>query len=179
MSRNEMIRTIIMILCELGVGILLLVNPIRFTIWIFIALGVVLLAMGLLEVISYFRLEPASAFLRQSLAIGLAEIAAGLFCILQYNWFIVTFPLLTILYGVIILLTGFVKVQWAVDMIRMKQGKWYLAAISALFSIVFAWVILSNPFASTAALWMFVAISLIVESVVDVIMLIFRKKNAE
>lgn len=41
----------------------------------------------------------------------------------QYNWFIATFPLLTILYGILILLTGFFKVQWAMDMIRMKQGK--------------------------------------------------------
>lgn len=179
MNKNEMITTIIMALCELAVGVLLLINPIGFTAGIFIVLGIVLLAMGLLEIISYFRTEPASAFLRQSLAIGLAEIAAGLFCIFGYDWFIVTFPLLTILYGIIILLTGFVKLQWAVDMIRMKQKNWYFAAISALLSIVFAWVILGNPFASTAALWMFVAISLIVEAVVDVVILIFRKNNGK
>lgn len=178
MNKSEAINNVIMALCELGVGILLLVDPIGFTVWIFIVLGIVLLVMGLMEIVSYFRTEPVSAFLRQNLAIGLAEAAAGLFCIFQYDWFIVTFPLLTILYGVIILMTGFVKIQWTVDMLRMKQKKWYFAAISAVLSIIFAWVILGNPFASTAALWTFVAVSLIVEAVVDVVALIFRKRNA-
>lgn len=177
MNRNEVINNVIMALCELGAGILLLINPIGFASWIFIALGVVLLVIGLMEIVAYFQTEPVRAFLRQKLAIGLAEAALGLFCIFRYNWFIVTFPLLTILYGVIILLMGFFKIQWTVDMIRMKQKKWYLAAISAVLSVVFAWVILSNPFVSTATLWTFVAISLIVEAIIDVVTLIFRKKN--
>ncbi len=177
MNKNEVINNVIMALCELGVGILLLVNPIGFTAWIFAALGIVLMVMGAIEIVSYIRTEPAKVFGRQNLAIGLAEIAAGLFCIFRYNWFIVTFPLLTILYGVIILLTGFVKIQWAVDMLRLKQKKWYLAAISAVLSVAFAWVILGNPFTSTAVLWTFVAVSLIVEAVVDVIALIFRRKD--
>jgi len=48
----------------LGVGILLLVNPIGFTVWIFIVLGIVLLVVGLMEIVSYFRTELVSAFLR-------------------------------------------------------------------------------------------------------------------
>lgn len=178
MRKNEVVNTVMMALCELGVGILLLVDPIGLTRWIFIALGIVLVVMGALETITYFRTEPGMAF-GKYLATGMAEIAAGWFCMFQYGWFIVTFPLLTILYGILILLTGFFKVQWTVDMIRLKQEKWYLAAASALLSLAFAWVILSNPFASTAALWMFVAISLIVEAFVDVFVLLFRKKLPE
>lgn len=178
MNKNEVISSVIMALCELGIGILLLVDPVGFTTWIFISLGIVLLALGCLGIVSYFRTEPVSAFWRQSLAVGLAEIAAGLFCIFRYNWFIATFPLLTILYGILILMTGFVKIQWTVDMIRLKQSKWYFAGISAVLSVAFAGVILSNPFASTTVLWTFAAVSLIVQAVVDVVALIFRKRNA-
>lgn len=178
MNKNEVINNVVMALCELGIGILLLVDPVGFTVWIFISLGIALIVMGLMEIVSYFRSESVSVFKRQELAIGLAEIAAGCFCIFQYDWFIVTFPLLTILYGVLILLTGFVKIQWTVDMLRLKEKKWYLAGISAVLSLVFAGVILANPFTSTAVLWTFAAVSLIVEAVVDVVALIFRKRNA-
>lgn len=177
MNKYEVMNHVVMALCELGIGILLLVDPIGFTVWIFLSLGIGLLVLGIMEIVTYFRTEAVSLFQRQDLAIGLAEIAAGLFCIFRYNWFIVTFPLLTILYGVLILLTGFIKIQWTVDMIRMKQKKWYLAAVSAVLSVIFAWVILDNPFTSTAVLWTFVAVSLIVEAVVDVVALIFRKRT--
>lgn len=177
MNKSNMITGLIMALCELAVGILLLVNPIGFTSLIFIVLGIILLAAGTLEIISYFREEPAIALTRQGLAKGLAEIAAGLFCAFQSNWFIATFPLLTILYGVVILMTGFSKVQRAADMFRMKLKKWYLAAISAALSLVFAGIVLSNPFASTEALWIFVAVSLIVDAIVDAVVLVFRRKD--
>lgn len=176
MNKKEIISTIIMALCELAIGILLLFDPVGFTVWIFVVLGIVLLVTGALEIVSYFRSQPAGIFGRQNLAIGLSEIAAGLFCIFKNSWFIVTFPLLTILYGVLILLTGFVKIQWTVDMIRMKEKKWYFPAISAALSVIFAGTILGNPFASTAVLWTFVAVSLIVEAVVDVVALIFRRR---
>lgn len=177
MNKNEAINNITIALCELGIGVLLLIDPVGFTVWIFITLGIVLTVLGIMQMISYFRSEPVSAFKRQELAIGLAEVAAGCFCIFQYNWFIVTFPLLTILYGVMILLTGFVKVQWTVDMLRLKEKKWYFAGISAVLSLVFAGIILANPFTSTTVLWTFAAVSLIVEAVMDIVALIFRKKE--
>lgn len=176
MNRNEIINNIIMALCELGIGILLLVDPVGFAVWIFILLGIVLLIMGCMEAVAYFCSEPMIVLKRHNLAVGLVEISAGLFCIFQYNWFIATFPLLTILYGIMILFTGFVKIQWTVDMIRLNEKKWYFVAVSAVLSLVFAWVILANPFTSTAVLWTFVAVSLIVEAVADVVGLIFRKR---
>lgn len=176
MKNKELIHNIVMALCELVAGILLLKNPFQFTSFIFISFGAVLIAVGILEMIAYFWSGPAEAFLRQSLAVGLAEIAAGLFCIFHYDWFLAAFPLLTKLCGSVTLVTGFVKVQWAVDMLRMKLRGWLLAAVSALLTLVFAWAILSNPFASTEALWLFASISLIVEAVVDIVVLIFRKR---
>lgn len=177
MKKNEVFISIIMALCELILGVLLLINPIGFTSLVFIILGIVLAIMGITEIIVYFRTEPVYAILRQNLAVGLAETVAGLFCIFQYKWLIAAFPLLTMLYGVLILATGFAKIQWTADMLRLKQKYWYLAALNALLSTVFALTILSNPFSSIAVLWIFVAVSLIVEAVADVAVLFFRKRN--
>lgn len=167
-------NNIILSLCELGVGILLLFNPVSFTSLIFTVLGIVLLLTGVREIIIYFREDPDIAQIQQNLTKGLVKIAVGLFCVFKFNWFIATFPLLTILYGGVILLTGFSKIQRAVDMFRLKEKQWYLAAISAVLSLAFAGLVLGNPFASMEILWMFVAVSMIIDAVLDITVLVFR-----
>ena len=142
-------------------------------------MGIVLLVIGLLGVISYFRMEPAEAAMKQTLAKGLAVSAAGLFCIVQYQWFVESFSILAILYGVIILTMGFSKIQWAVDMLRMEREKWFLAAIGALLSVVAAVVILMNPFSSTKILWMFVGVSLILQAAVDIMALVSCNQDSK
>ena len=91
-----------------------------------------------------------------------------------------TFPVLTLVYGVVILLTGLTKLQWMVDIIRMKRRRWLLAAVSAAISILCGVVIITSPFSTTAVLWAFTGISLIMEAVFDMISAIFgnREKKA-
>lgn len=175
MKNSSKLSAILLALCEGIIGILLLVNPVRFTTGIIIFLGVVLLIMGITAVVQYFRTNAVEAALKQGLTRGCLEIIAGLFCILNSGWFIATFPLLTILYGIGILITGVSKVQRSVDMIRLKMRKWFWMALSAVVTILCAVVILCNPFSSTTVLWMFIAIMLIVEAIFDVIATIFAK----
>ena len=158
-------------------GILLLINPLGFTAGIIAGIGMLLTALGTLWVLGYFREEPLEAVKGQKLTKGLCAFAGGAFCIFKYEWFIATFPLLTILYGIGILLTGITKVQWAVDMLRMKVKLWYYAAISAAVTLLVAMVILMDPFTTTAVLWNFIAVGLIVEAVADI--LAMRHKEAE
>ena len=166
---------IILSLCEAIVGILLLVNPVGFTTGIIIFLGLVLLILGIINVVQYFRATPQAAVIKQNLSRGLIEILAGLFCVLKSGWFIATFPILTILYGIGTLMTGITKVQWTVDKIRLKIKKWFWTALSSALTIVCAVIILCNPFSSTAVLWSFIAVILIVEAVIDIIAAIFSK----
>lgn len=158
---------LIMSLCEIVLGILLFVDPLGFTGTIIKAGGILLMIAGLLSAIRYFRADPVEAHLEQGLARALCELAGGAFCVFKTEWFLVTFPIITILYGVVILFTGILRVQWTVDMLRMKTGRWYLPGAGALFSLAFGVVIIRNPFASTGLLWMFVAISMIVNAVFD------------
>lgn len=170
-----------MSLVELIVGILLLVNPIGFTSGIIIAFGIVLIIMGISKTIKYFRTEPEEAAVSQTLVKGLLILLAGAFCAFHSQWFIATFPVLTLVYGVVILITGITKIQWTIDIIRMKRSKWFWAAISAVISIVCGVVIITSPFSTTAVLWMFIGISLIVEAIFDMIGSIFgnRQKKAD
>ena len=175
LKRN--LGSVAMSLAEIIIGILLLVNPVAFTSGIIVAFGIVLMIMGVSKTIKYFRTEPEEAAVNQILAKGLLMLLAGAFCAFHSHWFIATFPVLTLVYGVVILITGITKVQWTIDIIRMKRSKWFWAAISAAISIVCGVVIITSPFSTTAVLWMFIGISLIVEAVFDMIGSIFGNRE--
>ncbi len=166
-----------MSLVEVIIGILLLVNPIGFTSGIIIAFGVVLMIMGISKTVKYFHTEPEEAAFSQILAKGMLMLLAGAFCAFNSHWFIATFPVLTLVYGVVILITGITKIQWTLDIIRMKRSKWLWMAISAAISVVCGIVIITSPFSTTAVLWMFIGISLIVEAVFDMIGSIFGNRE--
>ncbi len=170
-----------MSLIELVIGILLLIDPVGFTSGIIITFGIVLMIMGIGTTIRYFRTEPEEAAVGQILVKGLLMLLAGAFCAFNSYWFITTFPVLTLMYGVVILITGITKIQWTVDIIRMKRSKWLWMAISAVISVLCGIVIITSPFSTTAVLWTFVGISLIVEAIFDMIGGIFgnREKRAE
>lgn len=164
--------TLLMALAELLVGILLFIEPIRFTSGILLGIGFILLVFGVVCLLRYFRTEPVQAALEQNLAKGLVMILLGGFLAFQTERAISLFPLLTHLYGIAILIVGIVKLQQGVDLLRLKLRYWFLAGINAVLAILFAAVILSNPFASTIVLWQVAAISLIVEAVFDVAVMV-------
>ena len=105
---------------------------------------------GIGTTIKYFRTEPEDAAVGQVLVKGLLELLGGAFCAFNSHWFIATFPVLTLVYGVVILVTGITKLQWTVDIIRMKRSKWLWMAISAAISIVCGITVITNPFSTTA-----------------------------
>ncbi len=170
-------NVIIMCIIEVAAGILLLVDPIGFTAGIIIAAGIALIAGGLLNVIRYFRSSPEEAAAGQLLMRGLVGLLVGAFCAFNSEWFIITFPVIAILYGIAVLTGGLSKIQITMDMLRAKNSKWWWGAISAAISIICAFVIIRNPFSSTVVLWWFTGISLIVEAVFDMVTLIMRRKT--
>ncbi len=176
---KEHTNGIVLCLFELLVGTLLLINPVGFTSWIIMIAGVVLMVIGLVEVIRYFKTSAKEAAISQTLAKGLILILAGGYCTFRTEGLIFSFAALTIIYGVAILVTGICKIQLTVDMLRRKHKKWFWAAINAVVSVISAVVILNSPFTSTAVLWMFTGVSLLVEGVLDVVTLIAGKKNEE
>ncbi len=176
LKRN--MNVILVCLLEILIGILLLVNPVGFTSGIIIVLGVALVVGGVFSIIGYFRDDPVQASLKGALVKGLAMLLAGIFLILRPSWIISTFPLLTMLYGVVILLGGLYKVQWFADALRMKTGRWFIHLLNAAVSIICALVILANPFATTVVLWKFIGISLIIEAILDFIVLIFARRGS-
>ena len=165
--------SILMCVLEILVGVLLLMDPTGFTSFIIIAAGAALILYGVISIVRYFRADAAEGALRQNLFKGLLLLLGGLFCVLRSKWFVDTFPLLTILYGIGLLISGVGKIQWMADMIRFGRKRWYLPAISAVLSLIFAAIILCSP----TALWSFLGIVLIVEAVFDIVAIALGGKH--
>ena len=166
---------------EAAVGVVLLVNPEGFTKLILIAAGILLCILGALSCVTYFRMEPAEAALSQELVRGLVGLVAGVLLIYKADWIIHHLMPITILYGIAALFTGIVKLQWTVDMARLRQGVWQSSAIASALSVILAVVILSDPFSARRTLWIFTGVTLIVTAVATVLsaFLNTRKKHQD
>ena len=120
-SFKESATAFVLCIVELITGILLLLDPIRFTSTVIIGTGIVLIVLGLVQAGTYFRTDAETAALGQLLTKGLISVLAGVFCVMQWEWFLAAFPALTIVYGALILITGISKIQLSIDMIRLKK----------------------------------------------------------
>lgn len=173
---RESATGIALCIVELISGILLLLDPVQFTSTVIIGTGVVLIVLGFIEVVNYFRTDAKAASLGQMLTKGLISLLTGAFCVLQWDWFLVTFPALTMVYGILILLAGISKIQLTVDMIRLKNSRWGWAAVNAALALICAIVIFSSPFASANVLWLFTGAALVGLGIFDFAVLILRRK---
>lgn len=171
------IGNIIIFLSELIIGIILLIKPLGFTKAIIITIGIILTILGIIRIIKYFTTDSIIAIKEYPLSIGLIFLVSGLFCIFKSNWFILTFPILTILYGIVILITGLKKVEWTFNALRLKRKYWFVPGISAILSIIFAIIIINNPFQTTKILWQFTGIILIIEALIDITAITLDIKN--
>ncbi len=175
---QEKTNGMVLIFGEILIGIILFMKPVGFTTGIITILGILLVIAGVAQLISWFRSSPTEGTANGSLSKGLLEIIGGLFCVLNQDWFIATFPALTILYGIGMLVSGVTKVETAMNMLRLKMQPWKWNAISAAVTLICAVIILSNPFSTTIVLWKFVAVSLIIEAVFDILAKFLPKKSS-
>lgn len=176
--KNKFIATFYCIL-QAVVGILILVNPVMFTSGILKAIGVFLCITGIAGVLQYFRTPIEAASKGQLLTKGLLTMLIGLFGLFGSNWLIATFPIITVIYGILMLVIGISKIQFVADAIRKKEKRWYLGIISAVITLACAGVVIQNPFTSTAVLWMFTGVLIIVDAVFDLIALFFMKEHSK
>lgn len=168
-----------MLLCiiEIVIGALLLIEPVKFTTTTLILGGILCIALGIFSSIKYFRTDAVTAAKGQLLLKGLVLMSLGYLLVFEHQWIMVAFPVITVFYSILLFADGLFKVQWTTDALRLKKNKWFLPAISAVVSIICAIVIIKNPFASTAVLWIFIGAVLIVEGIVDILsMLLLEDK---
>lgn len=173
----------VMSIFEIIVGILLLIEPVRFTTGIITVAGFVLMLVGAINVIKYFRYDADKAAEGQFLSHGLMELIGGAVCLFRAKLLVTFFPMLTVVYGIVMVAAGLGKLQVTVDLLRRKSKKWFIPLISAVISLACGWIVIGDPFGSTQVIWIVAGATLIVLAVVDILTVVLRsieiKSNEE
>ena len=167
---QEKVSNLAICILEIVVGVLLLINPAGFTRGIIIGTGVLMCLTGILSMVRYFMVRPEIAAQKQLLFRGLIALIAGAFLMTQHGWLITALPLLTVLYAMAMLMLAAARLQRMADCKRAGKSRWYMPGISAALAIVTA-VILMTPLGTSAAVWVFAALSLIIQALFDMVML--------
>ena len=134
------------------------------------------MALGIYDMIKYFRANPMEGMKGSGFFSGLALIAAGCFRFLKTGWFLHAFPVLAVIYGVFQILLGFRKLQRVVDALRLKLAGWQLLAISAVITLIFGFWIIANPNMAWIGIWIFTGIAMILEGITDLVVLFMQSR---
>ncbi len=171
--------TLATILFSVVMGILLLVNPSVFAVAMVRIAGVLLLVLGVVDIVKYFRTKPEEAAKGSAFYSGATLVFAGCFGLFGAGWFLRAFPALAVLYGLLQILIGIRKLQRMTDAIRAKQKLWYLRAISAGITLLFGFLIFFNPEMTFMSVWVFTGITLLIEGIFDCVALVLQQRNCE
>lgn len=167
------IPIILMLLFEIAVGVFLLINPETFTTIVVICFGIFLTVVGLIYLIRYFSARKKQEESTFTLIWSIILLAIGIFTISAHGLIMSFFAFIAILYGVILLISGFIKIMGYFNSRKANQPVSAFSIISAIISVILGGVILVNPFETTHFLFMFAGIAILVSALFDVITLIF------
>ena len=158
---SKVVNMLLLAVLEIVIGLFMLISPSGLAIGILIAMGVLLLADGVVRVITYFKEPVAEAKKKHKLFTGLFLLVCGLFFLFNSSYVVGLFPFLAALYGLLALLAVFLKVEMVVTLMREKHFVWYVMTCSALFSLLATLILYGSPvpFIGTAILF-FVAAGL-------------------
>ena len=165
---------IIMCAAIILLGVVLLILPGVATAILFNAIGIVCIFIGIAHIIKYCTLSAHDAVISNDIALGLAWVIGGV-AIIIFKVFLAS--LLPILFGLVVLVGGVIKIQSFLGFKRMRSGHWGWDLICAVISVVLSILILTNPFATELLLMRVIGASLVVEGAMDLATRIAYKRT--
>lgn len=155
-------------------GLILLFFPEAMTKTIAYVAAVLLVCMGIAQIIGYLKYDPGTGRYSSGVVLGGFFIVLGLLVYYKAEAIISIIP---IILGIIIVISGVGKLQQAVDLARIKAGRWSTVLAGALLNIILGGVIVFNPFSTVMTLLRFVGIGLIYSGLSDVIATLYLSRQ--
>lgn len=152
---------IIAFAAEVAIGLLLLINPSIFTNTISYVLGGVILAFGVLSLISYFASDKTGS----SITKAVFFCAAGIFIISKPDFI---FKILALVFGIYLLADGISSIKNALIIKNNNSDNWVAPMVMALLTALLGLIITLNPFASAATALQILGVSLIISGVLSI-----------
>lgn len=154
-------------------GILIIVYPdISVSVFCYV-LGALLAGTGMIKIIGYFSRDLYMLAFQFDLALGILLGVLGLVVIL-YPAMMLHF--IYFLIGITVLTDSLFKVQTAYDAKKFGLREWWIILLSALFSCVFAILIIVDPFGGAKLLMVMTGITLFLEGLLNLCVAIYAVK---
>lgn len=148
----------------IALGIVLILWPGATMKTICYLLAAMLLAIGVVSLINYLRKDISGIIYRYDLVVGLCAILGGILVIVKVDKLIDLIPAVL---GFLVTMSGIMKMQNSVDMLRLGHGTWHVAFAMAIVNIVAGIVLLMNPFEAAQILIMCLGIALVYSGITD------------
>lgn len=140
------------------VGLLLLFYPQSIADLICNLVGAGMIVYGAVLMISYFMMDLQDSLFRNDFVFGIVWILLGILVIKEKTVFQAMIPFIM---GIMIISSGFLKLQDGIDAIRMGYPKSWAYLIMAAISIVLGLVILFNLISANALLYQIIGAGLV------------------
>ena len=148
----------------IALGIVLILWPGATMKTICYLLAAMLLAIGVVSLINYLRKDISGIIYRYDLVVGLCAILGGILVIVKVDKLTDLIPAVL---GFLVTMSGIMKMQNSVDMLRLGHGTWHVAFAMAIVNIVAGIVLLMNPFEAAQILIMCLGIALVYSGITD------------
>lgn len=149
-------------------GLALLIRPAQTTGFILNFIGGVLMFIGAFRIARYFLKSRDTAMYNMDLGLGSTLAVIGLLIYVFKGFLLSIVP--TII-GVILLVSGLIKLQTAIDFKRMYVHRWQLQMATSIISILMGAVILFNPFCTALLMTRIIGAAILVEALQDALSL--------
>lgn len=157
-------------------GLFLFIRPDSTITTISYIIGCLLLIIGALSIIRYFRSDYGINALDFDLVYGVLLVIGGIYLIIKPTMLASIFP---VVLGIWIIINSVTKFQYALILKKLDKNDWkYTLLISFL---TFAWgiILLINPFQSVLLITQVIGIFIIIYAVLDIIDSFILKRNEE
>ena len=148
----------------IALGIVLILWPGATMKTICYLLAAMLLALGVASLINYLRKDISGIIYRYDLVVGLCAILGGILGIVKVDKLTDLIPAVL---GFLVTMSGILKMQNSVDMLRLGHGTWHVAFAMSIINIVAGIVLLMNPFEAAQILIMCLGIALVYSGITD------------
>lgn len=157
-------NSMVFAMCYIGMGAYFIVNPYLAQEDLCILIGYVMIILGIGNVLFYLIRKMETSFYRSDFQSGLILVTVGLIAIAYKPLFI---ELVYLIMGIIIMISGYSKLQDCVDTWRLGSSHGILYLILALISIGIGLLIITNPFLDTITVHYVIGAGLIYSGISD------------
>lgn len=154
-------------LCYIAAGVMFFVYPYTTEEQLCLWLGYAALAVGAIDILVYLLLPKKTAFFRNDFMIGMLLLTLG--ALIHFNILYVV-ELVYPVIAIIIMISGYRKLQDCVDSLRLRAGAGFLYFVLAFISVGFGIVIIYHgPMMEIKSLDYFLGAGLVYSGVTDLI----------